>query len=324
MPKPVRRRGSFGQRPGRGATWTCFGNARSCVSRRRRSVIYASLSRTLKSDRHAERWLRSLELYAFPKFDKRPIQSMTSADVLAILNPIWAKKHDTARRVKQRIAAVFDWAKGAGHYPHENPVAGLKKALPAVKRKAEHMAAMPWRELPAFMAQLAAREAVSARCLEFLILTALRSGEVRGAEWSEFDLDDAVWLVPDARMKRGLPHRVPLSPAAVDVLNQVRGLDFDLVFPSHHLGPNCEARPQSMMVFKALLKRMGADGFEALRPSGWRDAEAAYLKDPTLTRDAAKGQISRTIPPAQARRTRSDLSRAYGGVSHHVSYDIWF
>ena len=104
---------------------------------------HASLSRTLKSDRHAELWLRSLELYAFPKIGKRPIQSITSADVLSILNPIWAKKHDTARRVKQRIAAVFDWAKGAGHYPHENPVAGLKKALPAVKRKAEHMAALP-------------------------------------------------------------------------------------------------------------------------------------------------------------------------------------
>jgi len=102
---------------------------------------HASLSSTLKSDRHAELWLRSLELYALPKIGKRPIQSITTTDVLSILNPIWAKKHDTARRVKQRNAAVFDWAKGAGHYPHENPVAGLKKALPAVKRKAEHMAA---------------------------------------------------------------------------------------------------------------------------------------------------------------------------------------
>ena len=222
---------------------------------------HASLSRTLKSDRHAELWLRSLELYAFPKIGERPIQSITSADVLAILNPIWAKKHDTARRVKQRISAVFDWAKGAGNYPHENPVAGLKKALPAVKRKAEHMAAMPWRELPDFMAQLATREAVSARCLEFLILTALRSGEVRGAEWSEFVLDEAVWLVSDARVKRGIPHRVPLSPEALAVLEKVRGLDPVYVFPSPKRGNDHKAQPLSVMAFKPLLGRMGADGF---------------------------------------------------------------
>jgi integrase len=222
---------------------------------------HASLSCTLKSDRHADLWLRSLELYAFPKIGKRPIQSITSADVLATLNPIWAKKHDTARRVKQRIAAVFDSAKGAGHYARENPVAGLKRALPAVKRKAEHMAALPWRELPAFMAQLASREAVSARCLEFLILTALRSGEVRGAQWSEIDVEAATWLVPDARMKRRVPHRVPLSFDTLAVLEKVRGLNPVYVFPSPKHGTNNKTQPLSVMAFKPLLRQMGVDGF---------------------------------------------------------------
>jgi integrase len=262
---------------------------------------HASLARTLKSDRHAELWLHSLELYAFPKIGKRPIQSITSADVLAVLNPIWAKKHDTARRVKQRIAAVFDWAKGAGHYPHENPVAGLKKALPAVKRKAEHMAALPWRELPAFMAQLAAREAVSARCLEFLILTALRSGEVRGAEWSEFDLEEAVWLVPDARMKRGLPHRVPLSVEALTVLKQLRGLDPVYVFPSLKHGPNNRVQPLSVMAFKPLLGRMGADGFTV---HGFRSTFRDWCSE--------RAQAAREVAEAAlSHATGNEVERAY-------------
>jgi integrase len=222
---------------------------------------HASLARTLKSDRHADLWLRSLEIYAFPKIGSRPVNTITSADILNILNPIWAKKHDTARRVKQRITAVFDWAKGAGHYPHENPVTGLKKALPAVKRKAEHMAALPWRDLPAFMAQLAERDAVSARCLEFLILTALRSGEVRGAQWSEIDLHAAVWLVPDVRMKRGVTHRVPLSIEAMAILEKVCGLDLVHVFPSPLRGKTGKVQPLSVMAFKPLLARMGAEGF---------------------------------------------------------------
>ena len=273
---------------------------------------HASLSRTLKSDRHAELWLRSLELYAFPKIGKRPIQSITSADVLGILNPIWAKKHDTARRVKQRIAAVFDWAKGAGHYPHENPVAGLKKALPTVKRKAEHMAALPWRELPGFMAQLAAREAISARCLEFLILTALRSGEVRGAEWSEFDLEEAVWLVPEARMKRGVPHRVPLSAEALSVLEKVRGLDPVYVFPSPKRGKDHKAQPLSVMAFKPLLGRMGADGFtvHGFR-STFRDwcSESAHA-DREVAEAALSHATGNEVERAYARSDLPDRRRA--------------
>jgi integrase len=278
---------------------------------------HASLSRTLKSDRHADLWLRSLELYAFPKIGKRPIQSITSADVMGILNPIWAKKHDTARRVRQRIAAVFDWAKGAGHYPHENPVAGLKKALPAVKRKAEHMAALPWRELPAFMAQLASREAVSARCLEFLILTALRSGEVRGAQWSEIDLDAATWLVPDARMKRGVPHRVPLSTNALAVIEKVQGLDSVYVFPSPKHGTNNRAQPLSVMAFKPLLGRMGADGFTV---HGFRSTFRDWCSESAhADREVAEAALSHA--------TGNEVERAYARSDlfdrRRALMDVW-
>ncbi|MCB1328008.1 MAG: tyrosine-type recombinase/integrase [Maritimibacter sp.] len=223
--------------------------------------VHAQLLPTWKNKKHAETWLATVENYANPKFGKRPLHTIGTADVLSVLTPIWTERHETAKRLKQRLSTIFDWAKGAGHYPHENPVNGVKKALPTVKRRAEHMAAMDWREVPRFMDDLDQREGVSARTLEFLILTATRSGEARGARWSEIDLEAREWAIPGERMKRGVPHRVPLSEAAVAVLERVRGLDGDFVFPSAKRGPQGETRPQSVMVFKSLLKRMGRDGF---------------------------------------------------------------
>lgn len=262
---------------------------------------HVSLARTLRSGRHADLWLRSLEIHAFPKIGKRPVNTITSADVLSTLNPIWAKKHDTACRVKQRIAAVFDWAKGAGHYSHENPVAGLKKALPAVKRKAEHMAALPWRELPAVMVQLAARDAVSARCLECLIPTSLRSGEVRGAQWSEMNLDAAVWQVPDARMKRGVPRRVPLPVEAMAVLEKIRGLDPVCLFPSPQRGRTGKVQPLSVMAFKPLLGSMGADGFTV---HGFRSTFRDWCSESAhADREVAEAALSHA--------TGNEVERAY-------------
>ena len=103
--------------------------------------------------------------HANRQFGDRPIVTVGTADVLKVLSPIWIEKHETAKRLRQRISTIFDWAKGAGHYPHENPVNGLKKALPTVKRRAEHMAAMLWHDVPKFMAELATREGVSSQVL---------------------------------------------------------------------------------------------------------------------------------------------------------------
>lgn len=221
--------------------------------------VHAALLPTWRNAKHAETWLATVEAHANPQFGRRPIETVGTADVLKVLTPIWTEKHETAKRLKQRLAAIFDWAKGAGHYPHENPVNGLKKALPMVKRRPEHMLAMDWQELPGFMGDLALREGVSARTLEFLVLTATRSGEARGARWSE--IEGNVWTIPGERMKRGVPHRVPLSAEALAVLDRVKGLDGKLIFPSQKRGKSGESQPQSVMVFKALLKRMGRDGF---------------------------------------------------------------
>lgn len=263
--------------------------------------VHASLLPTWKNAKHAETWLQTVRTHAKPAFGERPIERVTTADVLLILSPIWTEKHETAKRLKQRLSTIFDWAKGAGHYPHENPVNGLKKALPTVKQRPEHMASLPWQEVPAFMAELAEREGLSARTLEFIILTATRSGEARGARWSEFDFDKGVWTVPAERMKRGLPHRVPISAEMVAVLDKVRGLDDDFVFPSTQRAPNGETREQSVMVFKSLLKRMGRKGFtvHGFR-SSFRDwaSERAHVE-----REVAEAALSHA--------TGNEVERAY-------------
>ena len=220
--------------------------------------VHKSLMPTWRNARTAQIWLGSMERFAFPTLAKRPIATIGPADIHKVLEPIWTEKHDSATRVKQRLATIFDWAKGAGHYPHENPVNGLKKALPMVRVEAEHMAALPWQDVPAFMAELAEREGTSARALEFIIFTASRSGEVRGARWTE--IEDGVWTVPAERMKSGKPHRVPLTDEALAVLEAVKGLDADLIFPSVSKTKLGESRPMSDMVFKALMDRMKRTG----------------------------------------------------------------
>lgn len=223
--------------------------------------VHEQLKPTWRNRKHAQTWLSTVKTYANPVFGKRPLHTVGTADILKALSPIWTEKHETAKRLKQRLSTIFDWAKSSGHYPFENPVNGIEKALPTVKQRPEHMAAMDWRDLPDFMADLSKRDGISARTLEFIILTATRSGEARGARWAEFDLEAREWLIPGKRMKRGVPHRVALSEAAVAVLEGVRGLDAEYVFPSAQRGADCSAKPQSVMVFKALFKRMGREGF---------------------------------------------------------------
>jgi integrase len=223
---------------------------------------------------------------------------------LGVLSPIWTEKHETAKRLKQRLGAIFDWAKGAGHYPHENPINGLKKALPSVKRRPEHMSTLGWQRVPEFMVELQNRDGVSARTLEFIILTASRSGEARGARWAE--ISDGIWTVPAGRMKRGLEHRVPLSHQATHVLEKVRDLDSDLVFPSRSPAKDGSAREQSDMVFKALLKRMGKEGFtvHGFR-SAFRDWCSEVLEAP---REVAEAALSHALGSSVERAyARSDL-----------------
>lgn len=218
--------------------------------------VHEGLKPTWRNPKHASAWLSSLETYAYPLFGDRPIDKITTADCLNVLTPIWTSKNDTAKRIRQRLATIFDWAKGAGHYPHENPLNGIKRALPQVKKSVQHHSAMKWEDIPAFMGQLALREGVSARALEFIILTAVRSGEARGARWGEIGAD--TWEIPSERMKAGKAHRVPLSVQARKVLERVEGLGREIVFPS----PSAKSVEvlQSDAAIRALLGRMGVEG----------------------------------------------------------------
>ena len=265
--------------------------------------VHDNLLPSWRSVRHGQIWLAALERYAYPHFATRPIATIGTADLLRALSPIWISKHDTAKRVKQRLAAIFDWAKGAGHYPHENPVNGLKKALPATRVQAKHMAALPWQELPTFMAELSAREGVSARALEFIILTAARSGEARGARWDEIEGD--VWIVPAERMKTGKLHRIPLSSGALAVLAKVRGLNPTLIFPSSNKrqGGTCSL---SDTVFKALMDRMKRGG---LTTHGFRSTFRDWCSEYAhADREVAEAALSHTLGGKVERAyARSDL-----------------
>jgi integrase len=193
---------------------------------------------------HEQKWttrrpqfLSSLRRYAFPILGDLPLAAIDTPAVLRVLQPIWTTKTETASRVRQRIEAVLDWATVSGHRPKgDNPArwrGHLDHVLPApgAIAKVQHHAALPWGEVGAFMAELRSREGVSARALEFAILTAARTNEVIGVRWTEIDFDAATWTIPAERMKMDKEHRVPLSEAALALLRNLYTEDGnDLIF----------------------------------------------------------------------------------------------
>ena len=266
--------------------------------------VHASLLPTWRNAKHGAAWLATVEAHAFPTLGARPVDTIDTADVLAVLAPIWTEKHETATRLRQRLTTIFDWAKNAGYYPRENPLVGVKRALPNMKRRVQHMAALPWRELPGFMAALAERDGTSARTLELLILTAARSSEARGMRWAEVEGD--VWTVPAERMKAGKPHRVPLSPEALGVIERMKGLGEELLFPGIQRGQAGRDRCQSENVFRALFARMGRAGMTA---HGFRSTFRDWcLESARASRDIAEAALAHATGDATERSyARSDL-----------------
>lgn len=189
-----------------------------------------------RNAKHRQQWRNTLEAYAKPLKDQS-IDAIDTSHVLEVLQPIWTTKRETARRVRGRIERILDAAKAKGLRTGENPArwrGHLKAILPDQKKPVQHHAAMPFEALPGFMAELRGRNALSARALEFLILTGTRSTEGRGALWSEIDLEARVWTIPGERMKANKAHRVPLSNAAMAVLEPLHELKSDddiFVFP---------------------------------------------------------------------------------------------
>jgi len=208
-----------------------------------------------KNAKHAQQWINTLETYTFPAFGNRSVASVDAAAVRDALAAIWLEKPETARRLRQRINAVIDWAVAKGYRETGLALPVIDKALPKQRAKPKHHKAVPYAELPAFMQKLRASESMGRLALEAVILTAARSGEVRLAQWSELDLDAALWTIPAKRMKAGREHVVPLSAQAVSLFERMkehkRG-DSDLVFPGQRRG-----KPLSDMTLLKVLRDMG-------------------------------------------------------------------
>lgn len=208
-----------------------------------------------KNQKHAAQWESTLATYASPIIGNLPVASVDTALVVKVLQPIWQEKTETATRLRARIENILDWATVSHFRTGDNPArwrGHLDNLLADPSRVARvvHHAALPWQEIGEFMADLRQREGTSARAVEFAVLTAARSGEVRGAKWSEIDFDAAVWTVPAERMKAGREHRVPLSSAALSLLKAMPDLG-EHVFP----GQRGDA-PLSDMSLTAVLRRM--------------------------------------------------------------------
>jgi integrase len=174
-----------------------------------------------RNAKHRAQWLSSLEAYAYPLIGNLPVADIDGPRIRDLLVEIWLTKPETARRVRQRIGAVLDWAYAKGLRANEAPMRSIGKGLPRQPKKDNHFAALPYAETPELMRKLAMQSTVGRLALRFLILTAARSGEVRLSTWKEVDLDEGIWIIPADRMKAGKEHMVPLSAAAISVLEEV-------------------------------------------------------------------------------------------------------
>ena len=205
-----------------------------------------------KNGKHQEQWINTLEKYAFPMLGKRLVNDIEGPLVRECLVAIWLKKPETARRVKQRIGMVLDWAYASGMRATEAPMRSLSRALPRQPKQDGHFVAMPYEDVPVFMESLRKRSSVPRLALEFLILCASRSGEVRGAKLSEIDFNAKLWTIPAERMKVGKEHIVPLTDAALDVLDRARpyyAKCSDLIFPGQNV-----LKPLSDMTLLKILR----------------------------------------------------------------------
>ncbi len=219
-------------------------------------IVHKEQLSTWKNRKHAAQWIKTLETYAYPELEDTPVCDVGSPEVLAVLSPIWLAKPETARRVRQRIGTVLDWAKVAGHRNGDNPITGVSRGLPAQPKGEKHFAALPYTELPTFVKELRSNNSstLTRLALEFMVLTATRTSEVLLARWEEIDFDTGTWTVPAERMKAGKVFRVPLSPQCIELLKHAQQISWEdgFIFPGQKPG-----KPLSNTVFLLTLRRMG-------------------------------------------------------------------
>ena len=263
--------------------------------------VHAEHKAAWKSGKHQTQWIATLEAYVFPALGDRLVAEIEGPAIRDVLSPIWLTKPETARRVRQRIGAVLDWAYAKGFRSSEAPMRSLARGLPRQPKKQGHFAALPFADVPAFLTSLRARATVGRLALEFLILTAARSGEVRGCGWSEIDPKARLWTIPGERMKAGKMHVVPLSGAALDVLERaqlLRSPVSDLVFP----GQNPKRTISDMTLLKVLRDRNAGVTVHGFR-SAFRDWVAEETAYPGEVAEAALAHAIPNKVEAAYRRT---------------------
>jgi integrase len=267
-------------------------------------TVHKTHAKAWKNAKHGDQWINTLKAYAYPAFGDRRVDQIDTPDILKALSPIWLTKQETARRVRQRIGTVLDWAKAAGFRAGSNPVEEISKALPRQSDRKGHHAALPYIEVPAFIERLHGDNAgtIANLAFEFLILTAARTGEVLEAKWNEIDLEQAAWTIPADRMKAGREHRVPLAPRCIEVLNQAKllGANSEFVFPGRS-----GKKPMSNMVLLMSMRRLNS----AYTVHGFRSAFRDWASERTnFAREICEAALAHIVKDkTEAAYRRGDL-----------------
>ena len=253
---------------------------------------------TWKNAKHGQQWINTLRAYAFPKIGRMPVDSIGQPEVMMCLAPIWTEKHETAKRLAQRIDTVLKVARSKGYRSGENPVTAIRDSgsLPKVKAKPKHHKAMHWKNVPAFFADLRTREAMAAKALMFTCLTGARTGEVLGMRWAEIDPEARLWTCPAERMKTSEAHRVPLTDEMLAIIQPLKAMQSEYVFEGQK-----RHRPLSNMSMSMLLRRMQ---IEDVTVHGFRSTFRDWA--------AEVGDVQReVVEKSLAHLVGSDVERAY-------------
>ena len=271
-------------------------------------VILERKATELKNAKHLAQWRATLETYAYPLIGDRIVRTLTKADIVVVLEPIWRTKYETADRLRGRIETILDYAKACEYREGDNPAAWkgmLEPILGKVKHEVRAQPSLPYQEIGVFMDKLRQRNGSAAQALEFVILTAARSGEVLGATWSEIDFTKKIWVIPKERMKAGKEHRIPLSETALKLLATIpRMVSSDYIFQAPRGGT------LSDMALTTLIRRMhttavdaGGQGFidpkqnRVATPHGFRSTFRDWAADETHhPREVCEHALAHQLP----------------------------
>lgn len=258
------------------------------------ALVHAETQKGWRNGKHNKQWLSSLETHCFPAIGDVSVAEVDGPAVRDVLAAIWLTKGETARRIRQRIIAIMNWSVAKGYRATPLAMAAIDKSLPRQKRGAKHHTAMPFTDIPEFLDAMHKRASLGRLALEFLILTAARSGEVRGATWAEIDSEAALWTIPGERMKAGREHVVPLSEGALTVLEKMKiwrcrpADSTELIFPGTKRG-----KPVSDMTLTKVLRDMGLDAV----PHGFRSSFKDWASETTnFPNELSEAALAHAIP----------------------------